>query len=128
MLQKIQSKINGLKKQTDHILQELKDMVNSLPDNDKIKRINSRCFIVKSSDLGDNWTPFYHDFKLQYQHICDIINERTPETIIKILKEIIETGKYRDTKQNWTRIFHPKVREYLKGIFYFQTKSFVVYM
>ena len=63
------------------------------PDNPKIQRIGSGCFVLPSSDLADNWSPFFYDFKLQYRAIIRKIAGRELESIIKRLGKMIETGK-----------------------------------
>jgi len=50
----------------------------ALPDNPVITRLGDpkkgpRCYTIQFSDIGDNWTPKFHDFKLQHQIIIRLI-------------------------------------------------------
>jgi len=97
----------------DTKIQALKaDMISqieSLPDNPRINRIGDRgnCFVMSSKDLGDNWTPEYHDFKWQYNKIVEWINKFTAKRAIDILEEIVRRGSVRISKR--TYYFHPDV-------------------
>ena len=116
-LETIINKISEWEKVSQQIKKELKEMILKLPDNPNIKRLGDkpRCFVINSKNLSNNWSVFYHDFKLQYEKICEIIDNRTPETIVSILSGIIKTGKFRET--TGTLYFHKTVIKHLKEIF-----------
>lgn len=72
------------------------DAIKSIPENPKIRPVGqpgSRCFIVRSSDIGQNWTPIYHSFDLQKEKLCAEIQRKNSETILPWLGEILETQK-----------------------------------
>ncbi len=101
------------------IKREIKTKVASLPDNPRIKRLPGieRCFTISNKDLGNNWSPEYHDFREQYRFICDQITRVHFTKIIPFLKRIIEKGVIYETNTTRTRhTFHPDAIEYLKGL------------
>ena len=105
------------------IKESLIEKINSLPDNHRIKRLSTSpsCFVVKWSDLGNDWTPKYHDFKCQYRFICGEIEKKDLSKIIPFLEEIIEKGKirikeYRGGDSYYT--FHKDVRNHLIRLLY----------
>lgn len=117
--EEIASTIEGLDLRITNIKNELKARLEALPDNSNIKRVSRSpsCFIVSSSQLTkyDNWTPFFHDHKAQYQFVIDVIERSQIETIIKKIESIIEKGSYRKPNQDTVK-FHPEVIKQLKGI------------
>ena len=72
---------------------EAADQVRAQPDNPAIQRIGGsvRAFTMRSSDLGNNWTPFFHDWKAQYELVATLLEERKFGTV----REILNTGKHR---------------------------------
>jgi hypothetical protein len=88
--------------------------INELPDNSKIERISKNCFIMNYKDLGDNWSPLYHDYKRQYNIIVDIINKYEITHVLVIFGLIINVGTIKYNNENVK--FHPTVREYLKSL------------
>jgi hypothetical protein len=95
---------------------QLKEAISQFADNPNIKRIstNPNCFTIKSSQLGNNWSPFYHDFKSQHQFIIDRIKDFHMSAIRNMVKQITKTGIYR--YQNNAYYFHPEVVNQLKEI------------
>lgn len=106
LIREYQEKVTALKN-------DLIGKINDLPDNPKIKRIGGegKAFTVNFEDLGDNWSPFYHDYKAQYQELIDVINKKPVEQVIKIFDEVIKTGYM---KKAPGMKFNPVVRKYLK--------------
>jgi hypothetical protein len=79
----------------ERIKAAINDLINTLPDNPKIKRIEGKpnCFTIKFSDLNKmNLSPFHYDFKSQAELIIKIINESRAEFIMSNIKQIIDTG------------------------------------
>lgn len=116
MIKALQNEIEKMRDKIEQCKKELKKKILSLPDNPKIKRLDNRCFTIKFSDLGNNWSPKYHDFKAQYEIICEQIDKLSFEQILKFLQTIVNTGKYRFWEQNYTMIFHPTVVQFLKEL------------
>lgn len=94
--------------------ENLKAKILALPDNPRIHRINDRCFIMMSSDLGSNWTAEFHDFKHQYEYIAEMIDTEQPKTVCALLDQIVEKGSI--TRKHQTVYFHPDVRAYLSNL------------
>ncbi len=100
----------------------LSEAILAFPDNDKIQRIdgNPNCFMVRSSELGDNWTPEFHDFKKQYKMLVEIIEKAEPSKILDKLRKIVEKGTFivRSSPLGASRTyrFHPKVVDYLSEV------------
>lgn len=91
------------------------DLILNLPQNPRITPINSRCFTVQSSDLGGNWTPFYHDFKMQAELIAEAIRRETdPQFTISYLKLIVKNQSIM-YKSRWYK-FHPMFCNHLKTL------------
>jgi len=89
--------------------------IDTLPDNPKIKRVgDGKSFTMNVSDLGDNWSPFYHDFKAQYQDLIRIINTKPVEQVISSFESVIKNGYTGKRAGDSSKRFHPVVREYLK--------------
>ena len=99
--------------------EKLKAKIMALPQNKNIIPLGDghSCFIISSKTLleSHNWTPFYHDFKRQYEYLCKLIDMKTMDDLIFALNMIVETGAYRSN--SYTSRFHPTVVEYLKGIY-----------
>ena len=74
--------------------------IEALPQNDKIKPISESIYLINASDLGDNWSPSYHNFKTQYNAILSVISSKESAlSILKSLKEMIEKGVVRQKKK-----------------------------
>ncbi len=100
-----------LERQTKELI---KSLLDSIPDNPKIKRHGDKAFSISAKDLGtDNWTAFYHDFNAQKRHLIEMVNDKEPVSVIwDRIKKIIETGRIGVDKLN------PKFISELKRIFY----------
>jgi len=85
-----------------------------LPDNPDIIRIGYRHFTVPFSKLDNNWSPHYHDFKLQYKELRRIIAKTRLENLSTVITGIIETGQSRLDRESIK--FHPTVCQELKKI------------
>lgn len=89
--------------------------LESLPDNPRINRLNSNCFTIMSSDLGDNWTPAHHDFKKQYQLIYDKLKAVNVFRVLPFLNVLIKTGKLK-VSEHYTQKLHPDVQKHLQSL------------
>ena len=85
-----------------------------LPDNSCISRINDRCFIMNKSDLGNRWSPEYHDFKFQYGLIIKYIKRSDSNNIITSLKANLDQGFVRIDQVKW--VLHPEVIKNIKDL------------
>jgi hypothetical protein len=90
------------------------DLIDNLPDNPRITRLNKNCFTISSRDLNSNWNAFYHDFKQQAEFIQNHICEMKPEFIIPTLKRIVANQSHYYHGQ-W-RKFHPMFCNHLKSL------------
>ncbi|MEE9539962.1 MAG: hypothetical protein V3V85_00530 [Candidatus Thorarchaeota archaeon] len=110
-LAEIEQTTAHLEQQGQELKEGLAKILLEQPDNPRITRLGSsvRCFTIKSSDLGDNWTPFYHDFKMQYDKLASIICKTALGTIPARLREIVETRSFRDPSERYTYHFHTDV-------------------
>jgi len=66
--------------------------IGMLPDNQKIRRYDDKCFAIMFSDLENTWTPCYYDFKLQYRLLQSLVRVTPLEQIIPVLDNVISTG------------------------------------
>lgn len=103
--------------QIKKLKQELITQIQELPDNPKINRVaeSPRCFIIMSSDMDNNWSPEYHDFKTQYEKIVEKIETSTIENVEKLMKLIIEDGKIKESNGQYF-VFHPDVRKFVSDL------------
>jgi len=99
------------------IRQKLNDLIMNLPDNPKIHRLSDKvnCFVLRFKDLGNNWSPFFHDFKLQYKMLVEIIDSTDAIHVNQKLEDIIEKESY--FKDDHTYKFNPAVIEHLTSIY-----------
>lgn len=115
MQAEIEGAITQFTKKWIRLKTKLENAILSLPDNPKIRRLDDRCFVLSFSDLGNNWTPFFHDFKQQYKKLVAIIDHAEPTTITPTLRAIIETGIY--YHHGHTYRFNPAVIGHLQTLF-----------
>ena len=99
--------------------------IAALPDNPRIKRLDSKAFIVRWKDLSpNNWTAEFHDYKAQYMAVIKAIKGTAPHNAFRKLREIIRERMVRYTipgnqhtgSQSIRCKLHPEVVEHLKGL------------
>ncbi len=114
----IYTTVKEISDKIDRLKKDISKLILSLPDNPRINRLGSNCFTMSSKHLGEAWSPFYHDFKSQYQKIVEIIESSRPETIVSTLEKIIKPSKFGHWyKQGGNRYrFHPEVIKNLQTI------------
>jgi hypothetical protein len=88
-------------------------MIADLPDNPKINRVTTKCFVMKSSDLGRNWSPEYHDFRIQYKSVIFCI--KRSRNVIAALRQITINKKVQTSHGNFITL-HPEVIANLKTL------------
>ena len=117
---KLEKSIEDIKKQADTIRRKLKERIESLPDNPRINRLGKNCFTIKLSDLGDklNLSPAHHDFKRQYQLICEVIDRKDLRKLPEFFKGLIDKGILVDHPQYRRLNLHKDVIEFLREILY----------
>jgi len=94
----------------ERLIQSVEDLakaVESHQDNPRIKRREGNAFVLKLSDLGTNWTPEYHDFKLQYEAIAALLR-RNPFQAVSVLQSAVAKGTV-DTERKKNLRMHPDV-------------------
>ncbi len=98
--------------------QTLVDRIGVLPDNPRIQRLTYKCFVIMSSDLDDNWTPNYHDFRLQYRLLQALVMKTPFEKLKSTLEGVVTTGTLPVTTLQYDRgfKFHPTVIKNLKNL------------
>ena len=98
--------------------QTLVDRIGALPDNPRIQRLTDKCFVIMSSDLDDNWTPNYHDFRLQYRLLQALVMKTSFEKLKSTLEGVVATGTLPVTTLQYDRGFklHPDVIANLKAM------------
>lgn len=89
---------------------EAASLVREGPENPKIKRLTPLTFTMSSSDLGSDWSPFFHDWPAQYLRLADLILDQQ----FGKLHSILETGVLRDRPGKSER-FAPEVVARLKN-------------
>ena len=118
--QTITDRLRAVENESRQARADLKAALLALPDNPAVKRGgNFACggikpgkyFVIGSSELfaRDNWTARFHDFKTQYQELCDFIDEvPVAGDVIERLSAILRQGfiPYRSRGRNK---LHPEV-------------------
>lgn len=79
----------------------------------KILSENPKVITVKFSELGKGnvLSAFYYDSEAQIDFISHLISGKSFDQIIKIFREISDTGRVSSSQ-----MFHPVVRQHLCGI------------
>jgi len=108
------SNINFIQSKFDQLKEELKTSILALPDNPKIQRFGANSFTMSSSDMGNILSPSYHDFKCQYQAICDLIDYADVVNLIARLDAALTKGTLK--RGNETIKLHPDVVKNVKKI------------
>jgi len=98
----------------NELVAKLRVHILSLPDNPNINRISPKCFTMSSKDLGSNWSPSHHDFKMQYEAVAGALACGNADSIVNKLDTIISTGRvaeknaYGQSTGNFVKL-HPNV-------------------
>lgn len=63
-------------------------------ENKKIKYINKkpRIFIIKFSDLKNNWSPEFYDFEYQFKAILYVLKHTNPDNLINKWEKLKDKG------------------------------------
>lgn len=111
--------LTDLQSRIDKLINDLCERVRRLPENDKIRIIpnamNIRMFVIKKKDLGDCWSPEYHQFVHQYEALIDVFKHTRVENIVQRWSEIKAKG-FIDKGGNYKLRLHPTVISYVSGI------------
>lgn len=104
-------------KAADKLKLDLIEKIRTLPDNPRIKRIGNEAFTIQFKDIagGQPLSPFYHDFKAQYNQIIKWIETETPDEMMVKIGLIIEKG-FVARGGSAALYFHPDVRKFLKEL------------
>jgi len=114
----IKQTIQEILQQMENFKQQIVDNIENIPDNPKIKRMgeSKNCFIIRSKDLENNWSPEYYDSKYQAQVIIKLIQQKESLNAIQnMLNEIVEKGIYR-VSENHRMYFNNQVRDFIKQL------------
>jgi hypothetical protein len=115
LLEDFEHRLGDLKK-------KIEEQIRSAPDNPRIKRLGSRSFTMSFSEIKTSddliLSPFYYDFKSQYEKIIEILNATTMERCSAVLREILTNRNRSKTAPLYTYLyqghnikFHPEVVE-----------------
>lgn len=118
-----------LRKETDRHLAKIAELrgallkqVEELPDNPRIKRISQNTSVMRSSDLfaSGNWTARYHNFRVQYRFIVNLIEASNTIDLRRKLLETIRHGRLHVkpegcSRSEWVQL-HPDVVKNLKHL------------
>lgn len=107
--------ITDLQNQIEAIKASIKQAISAFPDNPRIKRLDERCFVINSGDLGNNWSVQHHDFRTQYERIMTEIDKLPIANIPTFFKRVVEDGKIRES-DCYCFTFHDDVRRHLSEL------------
>lgn len=119
--------IADLAAQIQTIRDDIQQQILSLPQNPRIKPIGqSGTFIISSADLMcgagnrySNWSASYHDFRVQYRALGELVQKGSPETIISRLNKALnmETVQAHLNGTVLQRVsLHPDVIKHVKAL------------
>lgn len=127
----IKEEIKRYKSAINDLINGLKKQILELPDNPNIKRISDspHCFTVNFSQLHDNWSPEYYDFKKQYEVLVDVLFKSEPEKVLSRLEQILRDSSVKFTENGVSRVFrfHPTVMKNVMELGNYRWKSVVVW-
>lgn len=113
-------RIEMLKDQELKIKADLNNLILSMPDNPDIQRISEhpRVFTVMFSDVVKtghmNLSPYFYDWKYQYQKLVEKINATDTVQIVSVLEGMISKGSF--TLEGDKIQLHPTIIKQLKSI------------
>lgn len=96
---------------------KIQQLIEALPENDKIDRVSKNAFVMSSSELTahDNWTPGYHDFQQQYALVLSRLESvKSIAEFDAFLSKAIETKQIK--KGTHTYKLHPTVVDELRNL------------
>lgn len=112
----IKKEIADLEERTKSIRQEIRNMMESLPENENIKVLSDKptCFIMNSKHLETNhWESEYYSFRTQYEKILEILDQTKLDRIFHKLTEAVQTGNFTIDRFHKIKL-HPQVVKNLK--------------
>jgi hypothetical protein len=114
----VTAEIDNATMQLAALLDELNGMIEGLPDNPKINRINDQCFTLRFKDLNtSNWSPEYYDFKRQYRKVIEALKSVATIHALEEFRKIVGQGWIHDLSMPMRRFkFHPDVLANLKSL------------
>jgi hypothetical protein len=113
----LQNEVDRHQKAMDRLVGEFSRRIEELPDNPLILRQSPNGLVAKFSDMSVNWAPSYHDFKLQYRFLSEMV-QRNPEKAVNVVVEAVEKGSIRVGcgEGRYTINLHPQVLNHLRGL------------
>ena len=86
--------LEDMEQQIEMLVQQVERLISDLPDNPRINRLasNPSCFTISSKDLfagRGNLSPFYQDFKKQYEAVILMLRAGNPLLVVTRLRKII---------------------------------------
>lgn len=84
--------LTALQNMQTEVLSCLRAKFNELPQDVGVKRFGNNGFVIKFSQLQDNWTPVYYDYKYTYELLLKIFEHTRPENLINKWERIKQTG------------------------------------
>lgn len=112
----LSEELDRAQRRLDEILRRIAERVEALPDNPRVRRVSANAFTLSASDLGSNWSPFYHDFKAQYRAVADAIRGGNVATSTARLRAIISSRSVGNSAGRFARTLHPEVVAHLKRL------------
>jgi hypothetical protein len=109
--------IERLQQEANRLREGIKAKIKALPDNPKITRLgDGKAFTLSSKDLGQSWSPFYHDYRAQYETLAEVIDKTDPMRLPWKISGIAATGKLKRGAETLT--FNPEVLKHLVAVMY----------
>ena len=110
------------------IMEQFQTQIRELPDNSRIRRLTQRCYVIQASQLKNNWSAEYHDFRYCYEKIAEHIGKsHDPDRALQRIiddREIVYTTSIvqgealcRSRYRGIHRLkLHPDIIEHLKTL------------
>ena len=119
-LNDLEGVVEESRRKIEGIKNTLKNMIEHLPDNPNISRINNRSYTMPNSALSKDLklSPFYYDHKAQYRWIIDKIDAMNPTRIQSFLEQFVDDVQSNKSiyDNGKTLYFDPELAKKLKAL------------
>jgi hypothetical protein len=120
MKDKLLKEIENINKRLEQFKYDIKGIIEELPDNPNINRLNKNCYTISMSQIRNhgNMSPEFYDFKYQYNLLIEKLDKTPVTEFIELMDKVIESKKltlYQDGRLGTYKL-HPEVVENIKKV------------
>lgn len=117
-MESLADQVNRINKKIKQEEKRMSDLfikkLDAVPENAEIKVLSTKpnCFVMKFSNLKDNWNPEFHNFDCQKTILVKMLKEKGMIDFLETLKTIVSKGTVKYKSQR--HYFHPAMRAAIK--------------